>query len=154
MASEISEIFTREDKTSFGLPIKFRFRFTFEVGVLDWFARLWEVEKNEYRGYITKCGTEGNLHGILVRREVFPDGSSIINDKIGTTVKGAVDDLVLVIKTLEENGFNHDRFYIHRDGAVFGLMMPFVKRHEDISEYLILHSKTIPQIAFLFIAQL
>lgn len=38
----------------------------FEVGVLDWFARLWELEKDEYWGYITNCGTEGNLHGILV----------------------------------------------------------------------------------------
>lgn len=46
----------------------------FEVGVLDWFARLWEIEKNEYWGYITNCGTEGNLHGILVGREVLPDG--------------------------------------------------------------------------------
>lgn len=45
----------------------------------------------------------------------------------GTTVKGAVDDLDLVIKTLEETGFT-DRFYIHCDGALFGLMMPFVKR--------------------------
>lgn len=45
----------------------------------------------------------------------------------GTTVKGAVDDLDLVIQTLEECGFNHDRFYIHCDGALFGLMMPFVK---------------------------
>jgi len=35
----------------------------FEVGVLDWFARLWEIEKDEYWGYITNCGTEGNLHG-------------------------------------------------------------------------------------------
>lgn len=46
----------------------------------------------------------------------------------GTTVKGAVDDLDLVIKALEECGFPHDRFYIHCDGALFGLMMPFVKR--------------------------
>ena len=38
----------------------------FEVGVLDWFARLWEIEKDQYWGYITNCGTEGNLHGILV----------------------------------------------------------------------------------------
>jgi histidine decarboxylase len=46
----------------------------FEVGVLNWFARLWELEKDEYWGYITNCGTEGNLHGILVGREVLPDG--------------------------------------------------------------------------------
>ena len=45
----------------------------------------------------------------------------------GTTVKGAVDDLDMVIQTLEESGFR-DRFYIHCDGALFGLMMPFVKR--------------------------
>jgi histidine decarboxylase len=46
----------------------------------------------------------------------------------GTTVKGAVDDLDMVIQTLEETGFMQDRFYIHCDGALFGLMMPFVKR--------------------------
>ncbi|WJX21982.1 histidine decarboxylase [Trifolium repens] len=154
----------------------------FEVGVLDWFARLWELEKNEYWGYITNCGTEGNLHGILVGREVLPDGilyasreshysifkaarmyrmecvkvetlcsgeidcddfkakllchqdkPAIINVNIGTTVKGAVDDLDLVIKKLEEAGFSHDRFYIHVDGALFGLMMPFVKRAPKVT---------------------
>lgn len=153
----------------------------FEVGVLDWFARLWELEMNEYWGYITNCGTEGNLHGILVGREVFPDGilyaskeshysvfkaarmyrmecvrvdtltsgeidcsdfenklllnkekPAIINVNIGTTVKGAVDDLDMVIETLEKNGFK-DRFYIHCDGALFGLMMPFVKRAPKVS---------------------
>ena len=42
--------------------------------MLHWFARLWEIEQNEYWGYITNCGTEGNLHGILVGRETLPDG--------------------------------------------------------------------------------
>lgn len=27
-----------------------------------------------WQGYITNCGTEGNLHGILVGRENLPDG--------------------------------------------------------------------------------
>uniref|UniRef100_A0A6N2LW81 Serine decarboxylase n=1 Tax=Salix viminalis TaxID=40686 RepID=A0A6N2LW81_SALVM len=148
----------------------------------NWFARLWEIEKNEYWGYITNCGTEGNLHGILVGREVFPNGvlyasreshysvfkaarmyrmdcekvdclisgeidcadfkakllankdkPAIINVNIGTTVKGAVDDLDLVIQTLEESGFSEDRFYIHCDGALFGLMMPFVKRAPKVT---------------------
>lgn len=153
----------------------------FEVGVLDWFARLWDLEKDEYWGYITNCGTEGNLHGILIGREVFPDGilyasreshysvfkaarmyrmdcvkvetlvsgeidcadfgrklfenkdkPAIINVNIGTTVKGAVDDLDLVIETLEKSGFKN-RFYIHCDGALFGLMMPFVKLAPKVS---------------------
>lgn len=46
----------------------------FEVGVLHWFARLWEIEPADMWGYITNCGTEGNLHGILVGRENLPDG--------------------------------------------------------------------------------
>ena len=46
----------------------------------------------------------------------------------GTMVKGAVDDLDMVIWTLEEMRFTQDCFYIHCDGALFGLMMPFVKR--------------------------
>lgn len=154
----------------------------FEVGVLDWFARLWELEKEEYWGYITNCGTEGNLHGILVGREVLPDGilyasrdshysvfkaarmyrmeavkvdtllsgeidcadferklterkdkPAILNVNIGTTVKGAVDDLDLVLKTLEKVGYTEDRFYVHVDGALFGLMMPFVKRAPKVT---------------------
>lgn len=154
----------------------------FEVGVLDWFARLWEIEESDYWGYITNCGTEGNLHGLLVGREVLPDGvlyasqdshysvfkaarmyrmdcvkvatltsgemdcddfrrclmerkdrPAILNVNIGTTVKGAVDDLDLIIQTLEEVGFSHDRFYIHCDGALFGLMMPFVKKAPKVT---------------------
>jgi histidine decarboxylase len=38
----------------------------FEVAVLDWFARLWDIQQDSYWGYITNCGTEGNLHGLLV----------------------------------------------------------------------------------------
>ncbi|KAI3951988.1 hypothetical protein MKW92_017205 [Papaver armeniacum] len=154
----------------------------FEVGVLDWFARLWEIAKDEYWGYITTGGTEGNFHGILVGRELFPDGilytsddshysvfraaqiyrmnfvkvnslisgeidcadfkakllsnrnkPAIVNVNIGTTVKGGIDDLDRVIETLKTTGFSEDRFYIHCDGALFGLMMPFVKRAPKIS---------------------
>ncbi|KAI3997531.1 hypothetical protein MKX01_008138 [Papaver californicum] len=149
----------------------------FEVAVLNWFAQLWEIENHDYWGYVTNGGTEGNLHGILVGREVYPDGvlyasqdshysvfkaarmfrmecvkvdtlntgvidcanlkaklllnkdkPAIINVNIGTTVKGAVDDLDLVIETLNAAGFSEDRFYIHCDGALFGLMMPFVEQ--------------------------
>lgn len=56
-------------------------------------------------------------------------------------MKGAVDDLDLVIKKLEEAGFSHDRFYIHCDGALFGLMLPFVKR-VSFETTLVLNIKT------------
>ncbi|XP_061342027.1 serine decarboxylase 1-like [Gastrolobium bilobum] len=149
----------------------------FEVCVLDWFANLWEIEKGEYWGYVTTGGTEGNLHGILLGREKFPDGilytsqdshysifkiarmyrmqcvkvgtlvsgeidcvhlkalllahkdkPAIINLNIGTTMKGAVDDVDLVLQTLEESGFPRERFYIHCDGALIGMMLPFLKQ--------------------------
>ncbi|DBB10043.1 hypothetical protein WJX82_006697 [Trebouxia sp. C0006] len=149
----------------------------FEIGVLQWFAKLWEIDSEDYWGYITNCGTEGNLHGILVGRENHPDGvlyaskethysvfkagkmyrmpteavntlptgeidyehfrmrlranqnkPAIVNVNIGTTVKGAVDDLDRVLEVLTEEGFDEDRFYIHCDGALFGLMIPFVKQ--------------------------
>ncbi|XP_045812047.1 serine decarboxylase-like isoform X1 [Trifolium pratense] len=155
---------------------------TFEVSVLDWFAKLWEIEKNDYWGYVTTGGTEGNLHGILVGRENFPGGilytsedshysipkiarmyrmqcvkvgslisgeidcvdleasllankdkPAIINLNIGTTLKGAIDDIDLVIQTLYKCGFTRDRFYIHCDGALFGIMLPFIEQAPRIS---------------------
>jgi histidine decarboxylase len=153
----------------------------FEVAVLDWFANLWNIPKDEYWGYITNCGTEGNLHGILVGRENFPDGvlyasedshysvfkasrmyrmslvkvasqpsgemdyenfkmclsrsdrPAIVNINIGTTVKGAVDNVDKVIAALNECGYTQDRFYIHCDGALFGMMLPFVKQAPNVS---------------------
>ncbi|KAL2324618.1 hypothetical protein Fmac_023676 [Flemingia macrophylla] len=120
----------------------------FEVCVLDWFANLWEIENNEYWRYVTTGGTEGNLHGILVRTLVLGeidcvdlkallvahnDKPAIINLNIGTTMKGGVNDLDLVIQTLQERGFTSDRFYIHCDGALFGIMLPFIERAPRIS---------------------
>ena len=48
--------------------------FVVQIGVLQWFAKLWEIDSEDFWGYITNCGTEGNLHGILVGRENHPDG--------------------------------------------------------------------------------
>lgn len=42
-------------------------------------------------------------------------------------MKGAVDDLDKVLKILEECGYPEDRFFIHCDGALFGMMLPFIK---------------------------
>lgn len=46
----------------------------FEIAVLDWFAQLWKIDREEYWGYITACGTEGNLQGIYLGRENLPTG--------------------------------------------------------------------------------
>ena len=154
----------------------------FECSVIDFFAKLWKMEENSYWGYVTTCGTEGNLHGILLARECHPDGilySSrethysifkaaryyrmdakaiptlpmgeidydalqaeiaknrdrpvIINVNIGTTVKGAVDNLDRILRILKTLGIPRERFHIHCDGALFAMMMPFVDFAPEIS---------------------
>lgn len=57
------------DESNYGVHSR-----TFEIEVLDFFARLWQIERKDYWGYITTCGTEGNMLGILYGREAFPDG--------------------------------------------------------------------------------
>ena len=44
----------------------------FELEILEFFSKLWKI--NDYWGYVTNSGTEGNLQSILVARENFPDG--------------------------------------------------------------------------------
>ena len=169
----------------------------FEQSVLEFFAKLWKIGPNpnqeaswsndEYWGYVTNCGTEGNLYGILLGREQFPDGvlvSSreshysvskaaklyrmpeirvptlhsgeidyaileqeliknreetedlqngkkkrpvIMNANIGTTVKGAVDNLDTILDIFKRTGYSEDEFFIHCDGALFALILPFIE---------------------------
>ena len=154
----------------------------FEVAVIDFFAKLWKMEDNKYWGYVTTSGTEGNLHGILLARECFPDGilytsqethysvfkaaryyrmecqsiptlpmgeidydilasairknshrPVILNVNIGTTVKGAVDNLDRILRILKQEQIPREQFYIHCDGALFALMMPFIDFAPEIS---------------------
>jgi Pyridoxal-dependent decarboxylase conserved domain len=154
----------------------------FEVAVIDFFAKLWKMEPESYWGYVTTSGTEGNLHGILLARECFPDGilytsqethysvfkaaryyrmecqsiptlpmgeinydilasairansdkPVILNVNIGTTVKGAVDNLDRILRILKQEQIPRDRFYVHCDGALFALMMPFIDFAPEVS---------------------
>lgn len=150
--------------------------------VIDFFAKLWKLEESSYWGYVTTSGTEGNLHGILLARELFPDGilytsrethysvfkaaryyrmqcksiptlhmgeidyselalaidqnrdkPVILNVNIGTTVKGAVDDLDRILRILDQLNIPRERFYIHCDGALFALMMPFIDYAPEVN---------------------
>jgi len=154
----------------------------FECSVIDFFAKLWKIPEDEYWGYVTTCGTEGNLHGMLLARECHPDGilytsqethysifkaakyyrmdaksiptlpmgeidydaleaeisrnldkPVIMNVNIGTTVKGAVDNLDRILRILHTLGIPRERFHIHCDGALFAMMMPFVDYAPEIS---------------------
>eukprot|EP00879_Flechtneria_rotunda_P029060 GHRR01031320.1.p1 GENE.GHRR01031320.1~~GHRR01031320.1.p1 ORF type:complete len:347 (+),score=119.42 GHRR01031320.1:1324-2364(+) len=52
--------------------------------------------------------------------------AAIINLNIGTTVKGAVDCVDKVLEILQGMGYTHDRFYIHCDAALSGIMLPYL----------------------------
>ena len=43
------------------------------MGVLDWFASLWDIAADDYWGYVTSGTSEGNMYGILLGREMLPD---------------------------------------------------------------------------------
>lgn len=148
----------------------------FEIEVLDFFADLWHIERDDYWGYTTTCGTEGNLLGVLYGREKLPDAvcycsrdthysvpkaaylyrvplemvrsqasgeidyeeleekltknkdkPALVTVNAGTTVKGAVDSIARVLEVLARVGYTRDRFYIHVDGALAGLIVPLTE---------------------------
>ena len=152
----------------------------FELEILEFFAKLWKID--EYWGYVTNSGTEGNLQAMLVARENLPDGilytsseshysifkaahfyrmdaksipSSwdgcirldllrteilknkdkpiIINVNIGTTVKGAVDNIDGIIEVLKQLNIPREKYFIHCDGALFAMMLPFLEVENKIS---------------------
>ena len=128
---------------------------------------------DSFWGYVTNGGTEGNMYGIFLGRELFPEGlvyysedthysvskilrclhvrsimikslpdggidlddlretikihhdvPPIILANIGTTMKGAVDDLDGIRQIL--NDLAVPQHYIHADAALSGMVLPFV----------------------------
>jgi len=145
----------------------------FECEVLEIFRQLTHAPDDSFWGYVTGGGTEGNMYGIFLARELFPEGlvyysedthysvnkilrclhvrnimiksgsdgridledlretirihrdvPPIIFANIGTTMKGAVDDLDGIREILEDLAI--PQHYIHADAALSGMILPFV----------------------------
>ncbi|MEK7082795.1 MAG: histidine decarboxylase, partial [Patescibacteria group bacterium] len=148
---------------------------SFEREVISFFAELYHAPHNDYWGYVTNGGTEGNMYGLYLARESLPSGiayfsedthysikkavrvlglaNSIIKSQqngeidyedleekvktnrekppiivanIGTTIKGAVDRVEKIADILHRNAIQ--RFYIHCDAALGGMILPFVDK--------------------------
>ena len=146
----------------------------FEREVLADFAAFTHAPKDEWWGYVTNGGTEGNMYGLYVARELYPDGicyfsedthysvakvlrlqhtrnimlksqpggeldyadlretlrihrdvPPIIFANIGTTMKGAVDNVATIRSVLEDLAITNA--YIHADAALSGMILPFVE---------------------------
>jgi histidine decarboxylase len=145
----------------------------FEREVMADFARYTQAPEGEWWGYVTAGGTEGNMYGLYVARELFPEGicyfsedthysvakvlrlqhtrsimlksqpdgqmdyadlretlrihrdvPPIIFANIGTTMKGAVDDLAKIRAILDDLAIVNA--YVHADAALSGMILPFV----------------------------
>lgn len=146
----------------------------FEREVLEDFARLTRAPEGEWWGYVTGGGTEGNMYGLYVARELFPEGICYFSEdthysvakvlrlqhtrnimiksqadgqmdyddlretlrihrdvppilfaNIGTTMKGAVDDLAKIRAILDDLAIANA--HIHADAALSGMILPFVE---------------------------
>ncbi|CAH0532739.1 Histidine decarboxylase [Vibrio stylophorae] len=149
--------------------------FDFEKEVMEYFADLFKIPFEQSWGYVTNGGTEGNMFGCYLGRELFPDGTlyyskdthysvakivkllriksqvveslpngemdyddlirkikadnekhPIIFANIGTTVRGAVDNIALIQERIKELGINREDYYLHADAALSGMILPFV----------------------------
>jgi histidine decarboxylase len=156
------------------LPSNYRIN-THEIEreVIATFAQLTRAPADAHWGYVTGGGTEGNMYGIFLARELYPEGivyhsedthysvnkilralhvrnimirsrpdgtidledldetikihrdvPPIIFANVGTTMKGAVDDLAGIHRILKRHAL-HD-FYIHADAALSGMILPFL----------------------------
>lgn len=59
----------------------------FERETLAWFADLYQLE--EPWGYVTSCGTEGNLYGLALAHERYPEGILYYSDDTHYSVRKA-----------------------------------------------------------------
>lgn len=144
-----------------------------ERDVVAWFKQILRAETTEVRGYVTGGGTEGNMYGMYLARELLPGGivyysedthysvakilrmvnarsimiksrpdgemdyddlamalslhrdvPPIIFANIGTTMRGAIDNLDTIKAVLKDHAIT--RYYIHADAALSGMILPFV----------------------------
>ncbi|MCH7934921.1 MAG: histidine decarboxylase, partial [Gemmatimonadetes bacterium] len=47
---------------------------SFEQDVLRFFAKMYRAPEDNYWGYVTSGGTEGNMYGLYLARELLPEG--------------------------------------------------------------------------------
>ncbi|XOF34970.1 MAG: histidine decarboxylase [Candidatus Electrothrix sp. YB6] len=144
-----------------------------EREVLNFFAELTKT-REEFWGYVTNGGTEGNMYGLYLARELYPkgivyysqdthysvtkilrllnvknimirslengeidyrdleetirikrDAVPIVVANIGTTMKGAIDDIEKIHNILEDLALPDH--YIHSDAALSGMLLPFIQ---------------------------
>ena len=145
----------------------------FEREVVAHVAGLMRIPQQDAWGYVTSGGTEGNMYGLYLARELFPnamfyfseethysvlknvrvlnarhimirrqdngeidyddlyemirvnrDVPAVIMANVGTTMRGAVDDIPRLRGILDDLAVTN--CYIHADAALSGMILPYV----------------------------
>lgn len=93
-----------------------------ERDVLAWFAGLNHIEPNDYWGYVTNGGTEGNIYGLFLGRELFPSGMVYYSEDTHYSVSKNLRVLNMkhiMIKAQPNGEIDYEDLYqtmqIHRD---------------------------------------
>ena len=93
-----------------------------ECEVLEWFADLHHAPEDDYWGYVTNGGTEGNMYGLYMARELFPDGIVYYSEDTHYSVSKNLHVLKMrsiMIKSQKSGEFDYEDLFetmrIHRD---------------------------------------
>ncbi|MFC5475776.1 histidine decarboxylase [Paraherbaspirillum soli] len=100
----------------------------FEREVVDFFANLYRAPKTDYWGYVTNGGTEGNLYGLYLARELYPNGIVYFSE----------DTHYSVAKNVHFLGLRHIMIRAQENGEI---------DYEDLKESVRLH-RDVPAIIF------
>jgi len=94
----------------------------FECEVLEWFAELTHAPEENWWGYVTNGGTEGNLYGLYLARELYPEGMVYFSQDTHYSVSKNLRLLRMqhiMIRSLSTGEMDyedlHETLRIHRD---------------------------------------
>ena len=82
-----------------------------ECEVLAWFAELTHADPGSFWGYVTNGGSEGNLYGLYLARELMPDGMVYYSEDTHYSVSKNLRMLAMpsiMIRTLPNGEIDYD----------------------------------------------
>ncbi|MBU2020019.1 MAG: histidine decarboxylase, partial [Bacteroidetes bacterium] len=84
-----------------------------EKEVVGFFARLFRAQSNDYWGYVTNGGSESNLYGLYLAREIYPKGMVYYSESTHYSVRKNIHLLgipSIVIRSQENGEIDYEDF--------------------------------------------
>jgi len=115
-----------------------------EREVVDFFAKMFRADQNDYWGYVTNGGSESNLYGLYIARELYPKAMVYFSESTHYSVKKTIHLLNIpsIVIRSQQNGeidykdlHNTLQFNRHKPAIIlttFGTTMKEAK--DDVSK--------------------